>query len=663
MNKILIVEDSEAVSLFLSRFVSNNGYQVTDTVKAGEEAIESIEKNQPDIILMDIGLAGEMDGIETADIVRERWSIPVIYISALYDADIIDRAAKTLPYAYLRKPVEGHQLVAEIGLALKRKQAEVRINEEQEKIKNKLKQSENKYRRLSEDMPVLVCTFLEDSTLTYVNKAYCDFFQKTEDELLGRKWINFLPEEFRRKTQVRLKKLSQENPLMSYEHPVILPDKSTGWQKWIDRAIFDEQGNFLYYQSIGEDITERKKTEEALHRSEALLSIASDLARLGGWSVDLQKQQTIWSDQVAMIHDMEAGYSPTLEEAFNFYAPEYRDLVSQVFNDCAKEGTFFDEEMQIITGTGRRVWVRAIGIPERNDSGKIVGVQGGFQDITERKELEMQLVHLQKMEAMGELAAGIAHEINTPTQYVGDNAQFLHDAFTDLISAFDRLNKMAEQSKNESFIEYLDIIKEEIDYDYYREEIPKSINQSLEGLCRISEIVKAMKKFSHPGLEDEVISFDLKSTLDSAITISRNEWKYVSDVQTDIDPELPGIEGYPQDLNQVFLNLLINAAHAIKDKVEKTETKGLITVSAKLMGEEVEVQITDTGTGISKEHGNRVFNQFFTTKAVGKGTGQGLAIAYGVVVDKHKGRIWFESTYGQGTTFYVRLPVIQRKEN
>ncbi|MFN2268582.1 MAG: ATP-binding protein [Desulfonatronovibrio sp.] len=660
MSKVLVVEDSEAVAMFLTRFLSKKGY-LTDTVKSGEEAIERIPKNQPDIILMDIGLAGAIDGIETAAIVRDRWSIPVIYVSALYNDDLVNRAAQTLPYAYLKKPVEGNQVIAEIELALKRRQAEVRISEEQKKTRSQLKQSEDKYRRLSEDMPVLVCTFLEDSTLTYVNKAYCDFFQKTEDELLGQKWINFLPEKARKKIQAQLHKLSPANPLNSYEHPVVLSDKFTGWQRWIDRAIFDEQGNFLHYQSIGEDITERKKTEEALRQSEVSLRIASDLARLGDWSVDMKHQKVTWSDQVALIHDMKPGYSPTLEEAFNFFAPEYLNMITQVFSSCAREGTFFDEEMQIITGNARRVWVRVIGIPERNDSGKIIRVQGGLQDITQRKDLEMQLVHSQKMEAMGELAAGIAHEINTPTQYVGDNTRFLHDAFTDLLSAFDKLESFAEKSADESLIKHIDIIKEESDYAYHKKEIPKSINQSLDGLSRITEIVKAMKRFSHPGTEDQITAFDLKISLDSAITISRNEWKYVSEVQTDIDPELPQIEGYPNDLNQVFLNLLINAAHAIKEKMELNGTKGLITVSAKLTGEDVEIQVKDTGTGIPEEHGNRVFNQFFTTKPVGSGTGQGLAIAYGVVVDKHQGRIWFESTYGQGTTFYVRLPVVQRK--
>ncbi len=656
MAKILIVEDSMSIRLFLSRILVKNGHTISAQVDTGELALESIAADMPDLILMDINLSGNMDGIEAAGIIMERWSIPVIYVTSEYSDNIMQRAAKTLPYAYLRKPVEGYQLIADVDLALRRKSIEVELEGKRKEFESRLKTSEEKYRRLSDDMPVMVCTFLADSTLTYVNKAYCDFFKMSEKELTGRKWLDLLPSECREEVMLNYRSLSVKSPITAYEHRVIRPDGIIGWHKWTDRALFDEDGGLIYYQSIGEDITEYKRTEEELRRNEALLRIAGDLARLGGWSVNLKENQVTWSDQVAAIHDMPAGYSPTVDEGISFYAPEYQERIIKAFNACATQGIPYDEELQIITGKGRRIWVRTIGTAERDESGKIVRVQGGFQDLSERKGLEMKLTHAQKVEAVGELAAGIAHEINTPAQYVADNTRFLKDAYNDILKLIEHTEKTIKKLGDESVFKSFEEIKKQADYSFLLSEIPKSIGQSLEGLKRINSIVQAMKKFSHPGHDDQLTTFDLKSALESTITISRNEWKYVADVRTEFEPGLSGIQGYPHDLNQVFLNLIVNAAHAIREKVDGTDEKGLITVKAAMKDNDVEVKIEDTGTGIPEKHQNRVFDQFFTTKPVGRGTGQGLAIAYSIVVNRHRGSITFETQPGKGTVFIVRLP-------
>jgi signal transduction histidine kinase len=197
------------------------------------------------------------------------------------------------------------------------------------------------------------------------------------------------------------------------------------------------------------------------------------------------------------------------------------------------------------------------------------------------------------------------------------------------------------------------------DTNYLVQEIPKAIQQSADGVDRVSRIVRAMKEFSHPGGEDKE-AVDINKAIENALIVARNEWKYVAEAVTDLDPSLPLVTCHPGEINQVLLNLIVNAAHAIGDKSGRDgDKKGTITVSTRSEANGVEVRICDTGGGIPEAIRDRIFDPFFTTKPVGKGTGQGLTIAHAVVVNKHGGTITFESVVGQGTTFIIRLPLDQ----
>jgi PAS domain S-box-containing protein len=281
-------------------------------------------------------------------------------------------------------------------------------------------------------------------------------------------------------------------------------------------------------------------------------------------------------------------------------------------------------------------------------------------DITDRSLLEDQYRQAQKLESVGQLAAGIAHEINTPTQYIGDNVRFLKDAFSDLkklLASYARLlvTDKGDAPSRETIREVATEI-ERTDAAYLLEEIPKAIDQTLEGVTRVSTLVSAMKEFSHPGTKEKIL-LDLNHAIQSTITVARNEWKYVAEMETDFDPSLPLISCQPGEFNQVILNLIVNAAHAIADIVGKEgSTKGKITVQTRNCPDCAEIRVQDTGTGIPEKARAHVFDPFFTTKEIGKGTGQGLAIAHSVVVDKHGGTIRFETEQGRGTTFIIRLP-------
>jgi signal transduction histidine kinase len=260
---------------------------------------------------------------------------------------------------------------------------------------------------------------------------------------------------------------------------------------------------------------------------------------------------------------------------------------------------------------------------------------------------------------VGRLASGIAHEINTPIQFVGDNTRFLQDSFGGLTVLLGKYLKLREAAETgavcKDLLSEVRAAEEGSDCAYLLEEIPKALAQTLDGVDRVATIVRAMKEFAHPEAK-EMAAADLNRALLSTLTVARNELKYVADVETELG-DLPLVVCHVGDLNQVFLNILVNAAHAISERVKGTEERGQIRVRTASEGSSVLVAISDTGCGIPEAIRGRIFDPFFTTKEVGRGTGQGLAIARSVVVDRHKGILSFESEEGKGTTFHIRLPV------
>jgi signal transduction histidine kinase len=283
------------------------------------------------------------------------------------------------------------------------------------------------------------------------------------------------------------------------------------------------------------------------------------------------------------------------------------------------------------------------------------------RDVTTTRRLERQLQQAQKLESIGQLAAGIAHEINTPTQFVGDNARFVQAAFDDVTAALRVLGDALQQEPE--LVDCAAVLAElreacgKFDLAFVLEEVPKAIADSISGLERVSSIVGAMKTFSHPGGVGRM-TVDINQALRSTVTVARNEWKYVADVQFDLEENLPKVSCLAGEVNQVFLNIIVNAAHAIaKAQEEGRDGKGTITLRTRSEEGGVVVSIGDTGSGIPEDIRGRVFDPFFTTKGVGKGTGQGLAIAHSVIHQKHGGRIDLQSTVGVGTTFHVHLPL------
>ena len=324
------------------------------------------------------------------------------------------------------------------------------------------------------------------------------------------------------------------------------------------------------------------------------------------------------------------------------------------------------EEILWSHASGRHIYTLVSPSRTVDEEGVVTGSFAVITDTTDRKNLESQLLQSQKLEAIGQLAAGIAHEINTPAQYVGNNVQFLKGACDDMLVLCRGVAAFVQQTKASCpTLEQVAALERQMadcDVEYLAEEIPGAIAQTLEGVERINVIVRSVKQFAHPGAAI-MAPADLNESMKSTVTVSRNEWKYVAELVTELDPNLPLVVCMIGEINQVVLNLIINAAHAIADaKKIDPEREGRITLRTHCNAPWAEIRITDTGTGIPPAVQGRIFDPFFTTKEVGRGTGQGLTISRSIVMEKHGGQLYFETEPGVGTTFVVRLPLEQKSE-
>jgi two-component system, NtrC family, sensor kinase len=322
------------------------------------------------------------------------------------------------------------------------------------------------------------------------------------------------------------------------------------------------------------------------------------------------------------------------------------------------EGRILDHEERLLqTRSGKKIPVLKSAV-EIDLHGESVLLET-FLDITERKRIDAQFLHTQKLESIGQLAAGIAHEINTPMQFIGDSVHFLKGAFDDLsglLAAYRAaIDERARGAGGEAVAEGVRAAESAADMEYLAKHVPRAFERCADGVGRVSTIVGAMKEFAHPDVRQKCPA-DINKALMDTLTICRNEYKYVADVETDL-AAIPPVDCHIGELNQVFLNLIVNAAHAIADVVGTGGQKGRIRVRTAIEGGIVRIDIEDTGTGIPAGIRDRIFDPFFTTKEVGKGTGQGLTIARSIVVDKHQGSISFDTEPGKGTAFTVRLPV------
>jgi PAS domain S-box-containing protein len=423
---------------------------------------------------------------------------------------------------------------------------------------------------------------------------------------------------------------------------------------------------------VAQDITEQRKAEAELRQIHTAIEEAMEAIII----TDLEGRATYMNRAFTDI----LGYTfqdLSRKNIYSIYVDDEKSLEEErnsflaLHTEDKWKGWQCKTHVSKANGQIISALIRATPIPDKNDIP--VGMLFIITDMSihekeenEKKQLQLQLTQSQKLESIGQLAAGIAHEINTPTQFVGDNTNFLKDSFQGIVKILDAhqelLEKQKEDKSNSELIAKIEKLIEEEDIEYLKEEIPEALDQSLNGIKRISDIVLAMKEFSHPSA-DEKKAVDINKAIENTLTVSRNEWKYVADLETEYSDQSPMVNCLPGELNQVFLNMFVNAAHSIADaNKEKSSSKGVLKVKTERSDTYFKISISDTGTGIPEEIRPRIFDMFFTTKGVGKGTGQGLALAYDVIVNKHGGRLTFDSEVGKGTTFHIELPLDDNKE-
>lgn len=303
--------------------------------------------------------------------------------------------------------------------------------------------------------------------------------------------------------------------------------------------------------------------------------------------------------------------------------------------------------------------------PTRDEVSEITGAVLTFRNITEQKLNEGKRVHSMKLIAIGELSAGIAHEINTPVQFIGSNISFLQDSFEDLLKLIGKYEQLKgavrEVDGLGALVQEIEELEAEVDVEYLAEEGPKALDQTQHGVERVSELVKGLKGFAHTGQNETKIGCDINEIIKNSLIVCTNAFKYVAHLETDL-AELPTVNAFPGDIGQVIVNLIVNAAHAISENRGQDNEMGNITVKSLVEDDRIVIRISDTGGGIPDNIKDRIFDPFFTTKEVGQGSGQGLAISHTIITEKHDGEISFTSKPGVGTTFTLKIP-LQQKAN
>lgn len=410
------------------------------------------------------------------------------------------------------------------------------------------------------------------------------------------------------------------------------------------------------------EVRVRERTQELSQRNSDLHGVLDavsqglvTLDREGRVVGEVSAKASAWFGPI----DEQAAWHEVLARVDAVAARAFCERFSATLDD-AGGAVGFGRLPKTIAAGGRALSLELRPVGEIRRWSRALVVISDVTDEARQRQLELELRHAQKLESVGQLAAGIAHEINTPTQFVGDSIAFLADSFRDLQQVLTGYRQaLAELAAHGGaapiLAQRLSALEAQVDLAFIEENAPSAFDRAVDGVSRIATLVGAMKEFAHPDRREKT-SADLNRALRNTLIIARNEYKHVADVETELG-ELPPVMCHLSDMNQVFLNLLINAAHAVSEVVGNSGRRGHIWVRSRLEGDTVRVEVEDTGCGIPEAIRDRVFDPFFTTKDVGRGSGQGLAIARSIVVDKHRGTLTFRSTVGEGSTFTVLLPV------
>jgi len=654
---ILIIDDNLATLQLIQKILKAHGYH-SKGVQSGQKALEFMQKTTPELLLVDINLNG-MDGFQVCQKVKampQTRDIPIIFITGDSNRRNIQKSFEVGGIDYVSKPFLVEEVLARISMALNNARAKKvleQVNKELEErvaiqtrelnllfsITKLASQTLSLQQILKRVIVMISKNFAQHAIVPeihYRDQIFTDNDKKKQKELLSSS-LAVQNREFGMIKIYATKNTANEQAVMTKESKELL------------EAIANEVSKIIAQKEAQENVRNQEKYFRALR--------------------DSSPEGIVTLDQSRRVVDINPAFQKIFGFSFNelkgkqldnFILPQrLKREGADITHQITKRQNILKKSVRK-TKKNEEIHCSIIGVPFNIDS-QYRDYLLIYRDITREKELELQLMQANKMEAIGQLAAGIAHEINTPTQYVTSNIEFFQDVFPDLFELLDTYDglrkKVVLQTIDAELLQTLDKKIESTSVEFLREEITAALTDSLEGLSKISKIVDAMRTFSHPST-DEKQDIDLNTIIQKTITVTRNEWKYDADIEGDLAESLPPVMAYSDQISQVMLNLIVNAVHAIQDaNQKKNREKGLITLATRSGDKTVKIQVTDNGSGIPPDIRDKIFNPFFTTKEVGKGTGQGLSLIYNVVVENHQGKVYFDTKIGEGTTFTVELPI------
>jgi PAS domain S-box-containing protein len=498
------------------------------------------------------------------------------------------------------------------------------VIEEHKRAVDNLRESEERYREVVESQTDLVCRFLADSTLTFVNEAYCRFFGLRRHDLIGRKFLDLIPSEARTKVLTIISNVVESRQALTHEHETIKPDGSVGWQQWIDYAIVQPDGSVTELQGIGRDITERVRAETALREREARINLAAESANLALWVYEPERDTAWMSEKGRAIYGFSAGEQLSRASFIGAVHPDEQKIVGAVFDRVRGCDESFEIEHRIAKRDGDIAWVIMRGRSLCNERGEALELIGVTIDITAQKQANLQnemhrreMAHLSRVAVMGEMAASLAHELNQPLTGIMSNA----DAGLRLMSS----GVVAELSE----------LLSDISTDARR------AGDVIRGIRNMVKKGQTVRK--DVSLNDVVLNVVRMVKSEAALNSC--------ELETSMQSDLPLVQGDPIEVQQVLLNLILNAFDALRSRPLGSRQ---IWIATKTNGaSEIEVSVRDSGDGISKVAQERLFDQFFTTKP--GGLGLGLAIARSIM-ESHGGTITGESIQSGGSVFRFSLP-------
>ncbi|MEA2104703.1 MAG: PAS domain S-box protein [Candidatus Cloacimonadota bacterium] len=664
---VLFVDDEIAFIKSLKRRLIDEEFNQLFATSA-EAALEIIRKNEIHVIVADLKMPG-MDGMALVREVKSNYPniIRMILTASTNPMEILESINTGEVYKYLIKPLEStSEFVLYIYEALDFYNLKM--------MEKQLHESEERYRVLFETSPDgIVITTLDSRNIIYANPAFFHISGYAEKKLYEANFKDFFTNSEERKEIFTTHQISQ-NHVFHTDIVFVREDTRILYVDITSSVIVIKNNNYLVH--FVRDVTDRKIAEESLRESEQKYRTLTNNINVGVYRSSIGALGKHLEVNRSMLDIFGFDSKQEFLELKNKELYEDQQKQKWICDKILKNGFVKNEECNFIKKDGSPFIgsVSAVLVRDRNNEPEYF--DGILEDVTDRKYMEMQLRTTQKLEAVGQLAAGISHEINSPVQYLGYNMVLFHESFNSL---FDIISKAKEQipllanesiaknDKEQIIRKLIGLLKSE-ELEQILADVPEALKFSEDGIKRVTQIVKAMREFVHPG-QSEKTKIDLNNAITNTVEISRNEWKYTATIETNLDPDLPLVSCVPGEINQVFLNVILNASQAIKKKVGNgNDQKGVIIISTSYKNDAndksgwVEIKISDNGCGIPKESRQKIFNLFYTTKEVGVGTGQGLAISYNVIVKKHKGNIDFETEVDEGTTFTINLPVDSKEE-